>query len=101
MLHLKTKDLKYRKIFLQREKSFLVGKFIFLYFLKNPSNSLRFLSEKFVKKYLKGSFRTKIVNRCILSNRGRGVFRPFGCSRLVLRNLFLFGIIPGSKKAVW
>jgi ribosomal protein S14 len=101
MLHLKTKDLKYRKKFLQREKSFLIGKFIFLYFLKNSSKSLRFLSEKFVQKYLKGSFRMKIVNRCIITNRGRGVFRPFGCSRLVLRNLFLFGIIPGFKKAVW
>jgi ribosomal protein S14 len=101
MLHLKTKDLKYRQKFLQNEKSFLVGKFIFLYFFKKPSTSLRFLSEKFVQKYIKGSFRLKIVNRCRLTNRGRGVFRPFGCSRLVLRNLFLFGIIPGSKKAVW
>jgi len=101
MLHLKVKDLKYRKKFLKYEKSFLIGKFIFLYFLKKSFIPLRFLSEKLVKKYLKGSFRTKIVNRCILTNRGRGVFRPFGYSRLVLRNLFLFGIIPGSKKAVW
>ena len=101
MLHLKVKDLKYRKKFLQNEKSYLIGKYIFLYFLKKSSISLRFLSEKFVRKYLKGSFRSKIVNRCILTNRGRGVFRPFGCSRIVLRNLFLFGIIPGLKKAVW
>lgn len=101
MLHLKIKDLKYRKKFLQNEKSFLIGKYIFIYFLKKSSLSLRFLSENFVKKYIKGSFHNKIVNRCLLTNRGRGVFRPFGCSRIILRNLFLFGIIPGSKKAVW
>ena len=101
MLHFKKKELKYRKKFLHNEKSFLIGKFIFLYFLKKSFGSLRFLSEKFVLKYRKGSFRMKIVNRCIFTNRGRGVFRPFGCSRLILRNLFLFGIIPGFKKAVW
>ena len=34
-------------------------------------------------------------------NRGRGVLRPYGISRTLMRELMQFGVIPGYSKAVW
>ena len=45
--------------------------------------------------------RNRIIRRCILTNRTRGTFQKFNISRIVLRDLMSFGIIPGYKKAVW
>jgi small subunit ribosomal protein S14 len=45
--------------------------------------------------------KVRMVNRCVVNNRGRGVFRPFGISRVLLRNLMQFGLLPGYSKAVW
>ena len=45
--------------------------------------------------------KTKIVRRCILTNRGRSSTRPFNISRMVLRELLQFSILPGYQKAVW
>jgi ribosomal protein S14 len=39
--------------------------------------------------------------RCILTNRKGSIDRKFLLSRIVLRDLMQFGIIPGFKKAVW
>lgn len=44
---------------------------------------------------------TRINHRCRLTNRNRGVFRSYGLSRLQLRKLMQFGLVPGYKKAVW
>jgi len=45
--------------------------------------------------------RVRMTNRCVVNNRGRGVFRPFGISRILMRNLIQFGLLPGYSKAVW
>ena len=45
--------------------------------------------------------KTRITNRCVLNNRGRGVLRPYGISRTLMRELMQFGVIPGYSKAVW
>jgi len=42
-----------------------------------------------------------MTNRCVLNNRGRGVLRPYGISRTLMRELMQFGVIPGYSKAVW
>ena len=39
--------------------------------------------------------------RCQITGRSRGVYRKFGISRIMLRELALAGMIPGMKKASW
>ncbi len=46
-------------------------------------------------------FSTRIVRRCEISGRPRGVYRKFRVSRIVLRELALKGMIPGMRKASW
>ena len=40
-------------------------------------------------------------NRCKLTGRTRGYMRQFGISRITFREMALFGLIPGIKKASW
>ena len=46
-------------------------------------------------------FSTRKVRRCQITGRSRGVYRKFGVSRIVLRELALKGMIPGMRKASW
>ena len=46
-------------------------------------------------------FSTRQRNRCSITGRSRGVYRKFGVSRIVLRELALRGMIPGMRKASW
>ena len=42
-----------------------------------------------------------IRNRCILTGRGRGVYRKFNLSRIAFRELSAIGQIPGITKSCW
>lgn len=44
---------------------------------------------------------TRVNNRCILTGRGRGVYRKFGLCRIKFRELSHEGKIPGVTKASW
>jgi len=106
MLFLKAKDIKHRENFKQIEKLTKIKKFIFINFLNN--NFIKDLKKRnlflnLIAKKLKqtSKSKSKIVRRCIFNNRGRAVFRPYNISRVYLRELMQFGIIPGVKKAVW
>lgn len=46
-------------------------------------------------------FSTRIVRRCELTGRARGVYRKFRVSRIMLRKLALEGKIPGMRKSSW
>ena len=54
-----------------------------------------------VKSSRKPKFSTRTVRRCQLTGRARGVYRKFGVSRIVLRELALQGKVPGMRKASW
>jgi ribosomal protein S14 len=104
MLSLKKKDLKVRQKFLNNEKTKRVNKFLFV----NTLNSKRIdnLEKTFNVFYKKGLNRSldskvRITRRCIINNRNRSVIRPFGISRVYLRELLQFGLLPGYTKAVW
>ena len=43
----------------------------------------------------------RMQNRCKLTRRSRGYMRQFGVSRITFREMALFGLIPGIKKASW
>ena len=40
-------------------------------------------------------------NRCFVCGRPRGYMRRFGLCRICFRELALFGMIPGVRKASW
>ena len=43
----------------------------------------------------------RIRSRCELSGRPRGYYRKFRISRIALRELAAFGLIPGMVKSSW
>jgi small subunit ribosomal protein S14 len=46
-------------------------------------------------------FSSRIVRRCEITGRSRGVYRKFRVSRIMLRELALQGKMPGMRKASW
>jgi ribosomal protein S14 len=104
MLSAKIKDLKSRKIFENSEKSQKVGKFLFINSLNNKTvKNVENLSTVFYLQSCLGKKKSKvkITRRCVINNRNRSVVRPFGISRVYLRELLQFGGVPGYSKAVW
>ena len=112
MISSKIKDLKIRKSFYKLESKNRIKKFVFTNILgkkqltaknfanKDKLNKVFFSTFKFITKKNHTS-KVKLTRRCIFNNRGRGVYRPLGISRVYLRELIQFGLIPGYKKAVW
>jgi ribosomal protein S14 len=110
MLYSKYKDKKNRAFFFKNEKSKLVRKFLFVNLINNLnlkknselfSRILRICLKITTKKRIRLNSKTKLIRRCVVSNRNRSVLRPFGFSRIVFRNFIHAGILPGYKKAVW
>lgn len=108
MISSQIKDKKIRLSFNKIEKLKRIKKFIFTNILSRSTvDSSIFLNRELLfhffkqQQKMKMKNRTRIVNRCVLNNRSRGVFRPFGVSRIILRNLMQFGVLPGYSKAVW
>jgi small subunit ribosomal protein S14 len=44
---------------------------------------------------------TRVVNRCSVTGRSRAVYRRYGLTRHIFRQLALEGKLPGIKKASW
>ena len=108
MLSSKIKDLKIRNSFnriekIKKIKKFLETNILSRSFYEKQNNLNQYTILPFLKtsKKMKFKFRVRMVNRCVINNRSRGVFRPFGISRVLMRNLMQFGVLPGYSKAVW
>jgi ribosomal protein S14 len=99
MLIKKIKDLNFRNKFKYLEKKNKIIQFLFINQLNNKSLINPLILSLFLKK--KQTFKTKIVRRCIFTNRNKGSLRHFNISRILLRDMLSFGFIPGYKKAVW
>ena len=54
-----------------------------------------------LSKIPRNAFKTRKVNRCAVSGRARGYHRKFGVSRIALREMSNFGVIPGVTKSSW
>lgn len=52
-------------------------------------------------KLPRNSSQVRYRNRCKLTGRPRGYVRDLGVSRIKLRDLALYGKIPGMTKASW
>ena len=102
MLYLKNKDNKNRKRLENIEFKNLSIKFLNSIFSNNPKFASFQQKNNFkIKKQQKFCSKTRLVNRCILTNRSRGVYRKFKVSRILMRKLLLFGALPGYAKSVW
>jgi ribosomal protein S14 len=104
MLSSKIKDIKFRCLFNKLEKQKIINKFIFTNLCNKKdvsvSEKINWVTLKGIsnKKYIS---KVRITRRCVFNNRSRGVVRSFGISRIYLRELMQFGMIPGYTKAVW
>jgi len=54
-----------------------------------------------LQKLPRNSSPVRIRQRCLVTGRGRGVYRKFGLCRNMFRLLALEGKIPGVRKASW
>jgi len=61
----------------------------------------RFAAQLKLAKLPRNSSKTRIHHRCELSGRSKGYYRKVKLSRIALRNLSNFGLIPGMTKASW
>lgn len=73
--------------------------------LKYRMRQSRFQKKWFIhaslSKYLSKGSKTRFKNRCLLTGRGRSVYRPFRLSRIVLRELVSLGMVSGMRKSSW
>ena len=61
----------------------------------------RMLARESLSKLPKNSSPVRLRSRCIVTGRGRGVYRKFGLSRIVFREMAHKGQLPGVTKASW
>jgi len=61
----------------------------------------RFEAQSALSQLPRNSSRTRVRNRCLLSGRGRGVYRKFNLSRIWFRKLASECKLPGVTKASW
>ncbi len=54
-----------------------------------------------LQKLPRNSLPTRVRSRCLITGRGKGVYRKFGLCRNMFRLLALEGKIPGMRKASW
>lgn len=99
MKSLHEKDLKRRLNYGNRELSYIVLKSLTNNALLNKKKRFRFY--KRIGSLVRYAERTKIVNRCVISNRSRGVYSDFKLSRIKIRELAHRGDLPGVNKSSW
>lgn len=66
---------------------------------KNFNSKLELHSE--IQKLPRNSSKTRIRNRCWKTGRPRGVFKDFGLSRHVFREMAHQCLLPGVRKSSW
>ena len=57
--------------------------------------------ERQLQRLARDSSSTRLRNRCWKTGRGRGIYKDFGLSRHVLREMGNEGLIPGLMKSSW
>ncbi len=93
------KDKKRRRSFSNKE----VQRLVLLFLIRNQklSASQRLLLGQRLQEISRDSSLVRLKNRCIVTNRSKGVYRQFRMSRVRLREMLANGLMPGYKKAVW
>ena len=68
---------------------------------KEASMEERFAAQLKLAKLPRNSAKIRLKNRCAITGRPRGFYRKFKLSRIMLREMASFGLLPGVKKASW
>tara|TARA_B100000989_G_C19123632_1_gene296410 strand:- start:92 stop:397 length:306 start_codon:yes stop_codon:yes gene_type:complete len=68
---------------------------------KKMSADEQFQARLKLSKIPRNASKVRIRNRCIVTGRGRGVYRKFNLSRIAFRELSSIGQIPGITKSSW
>ncbi len=99
MKNLIEKDKKRRYLYATYEKKYLMLKYL-AYNTNLPQQIRQDAQDKLSNLPLYGS-RVRLRNRCVLTGRGRAVYKKFKLSRLMFRKLALQGELTGIKKISW
>jgi len=67
----------------------------------NLSEEERWEAQSKLQRMPRNGSPSRVVNRCRLTGRPRGVLKKFGLSRIAFRELALDGKLPGVTKASW
>lgn len=68
---------------------------------KTVSSEERFAAQLKLAKLPRNSSEVRLRNRCKITGRPRGYYRRLGISRIALRDMASFGLLPGVKKSSW
>ncbi len=104
MKYLQQKDLKNKIKFFNKETDKKINKFLFINLLntdKLENKRKNIIRKFFLSKKQLNSNKTKLLRRCLITNRGRVSNRIFGISRVKLRELLTNNQIPGFNKNIW
>jgi small subunit ribosomal protein S14 len=67
----------------------------------NLSLEDKFAAQEAFAKLPRNSCKTRLSRRCRITGRSHAVYRKFGVSRIMLREMALRGELPGVRKASW
>jgi ribosomal protein S14 len=105
MLLYKIKDLKLRNKYLKSEYKLKSKKFVFINLISNTNFDKITMGSLYKMLYLKllkkNTYKNKILNRCLITDRTKSVYKPFNLSRSIFKDLLQLGLVPGYKKAAW
>lgn len=68
---------------------------------KTISLEERFIAQLALAELPRNSAAIRVRNRCEVTGRPRAYYRRFKMSRIALRDLASYGLVPGIKKASW
>ena len=92
-------DVKRRQLFAKKEKQRMALKYLVLN--NNVSKKHHWNCFFRMAGLSRNSTLSRIRNLCVRTGRARAVFKKFKISRIELRRLASFGLIPGMSKASW
>ena len=109
ILYLTKKPSMAKKSMIEREKKraklqkqYSLKRISLLNQYRNEENfNLKMELQSKLQKLPRNSAKTRIRNRCWKTGRPRGVFRDFGLSRHVLREMAHQCLLPGVTKSSW
>jgi ribosomal protein S14 len=99
MFKTKRSTSNFKKVFYKHEYNKKINKFISIYLNNKSTPLLKYYFTSNNKK--KSVSKTKLKSICVLTNRTHSINKTYNISRISLREMFSFGIVPGFKKAVW
>ncbi len=68
---------------------------------QNASIDDKLAAQDAFAKLPRNSCKTRITRRCRITGRAHAVYRKFGVSRIMLREMALKGELPGVRKSSW